>query len=159
MAQSPGSYWLRSDAAGQNLCEQSFTAAGANLAREPVTIGISAVAPPAELVLRSDCASLTLSLPASLAGILPGEEPFYTVFVVPDFDSTQMVEPHPMRPSSGPVTVEHLTPGSYHVYTLDGPVHLEYRNPAVIAALPTPGQQITLSEGATANLMLEVPQK
>jgi hypothetical protein len=36
-------------------------------------------------------------------------------------------------------------------------VRLEYRNLAVVAALPTPGQQVTLSPGATANLMLEIP--
>jgi len=155
----PGSYWLRSDASGQELCEQSFTVAGTNLTREPLTVSPTGAAPPVELVLRDNCARLSLSLPDSLAGFLPGEEPSYTVLVVPDFDSTQLVEPQTLRPSSGSVTVQHLRPGSYRVYTLDGPVRIEYRNPAVLAGLSIPGQQIVLSEGATANLVLEVPQK
>jgi hypothetical protein len=159
MALQPGSYWFRSDADGQNLCEQSFTANGASLARQPLVVGISAPAPPMELVLRNDCAKLTLSLPIPITALLAGEEPSYQVMVVPDFDSTQLVQVHTMRPSSGSVTVEDLTPGSYHVYLFDGPVHIEYRNPAVLAALSNPGQQVTLSEGAAANLMLEVPQK
>jgi hypothetical protein len=55
------------------------------------------------------------------------------------------------------LTLESLTPGSYHVFTFDAPVRLEYRNPAVLAAMPNPGQQVTLSPSATSNLVLEVP--
>jgi len=36
-------------------------------------------------------------------------------------------------------------------------VHLEYRNPAVLAALPNSGQAVTLSPGSMATLVLEVP--
>lgn len=155
----PGSYWLRSDASGQDLCEQSLSAAGINLAREPLTVSASGAASPVDLVLRDNCARLTLSLPNALTGFLPGEEPSYTVVVVPDFDSTRQVEPLTLRPSSGSPTLQRLAPGSYHVYTLDGPVRVEYRNPAALAALPNRGQQVVLSEGATASLVLEVPQK
>ena len=63
-----------------------------------------------------------------------------------------------LRPSTGgTLTLESLTPGSYHVFTFDAPVRLEYRNPAVLAAMPNPGQQVTLSPSATSNLVLEVP--
>jgi hypothetical protein len=63
-----------------------------------------------------------------------------------------------MHPSSGAtLTVDGLTPGNYHVYAFNHPVRLEYRNPAVLAALPTPGQAVTLSAGATSSLVLEVP--
>jgi len=43
------------------------------------------------------------------------------------------------------------------VYVFDSPVHLEYRNPAALAALPSAGQQVTLTAGAITNLMLEAP--
>jgi hypothetical protein len=80
--------------------------------------------------------------------------------VIPDFDTTADIPPMNMHASSGPtLTVEGLTPGSYHVYVFDRPVRLEYRNPAVIAALPKPGQAVTLSAGATSNLLLEVPER
>jgi hypothetical protein len=65
-----------------------------------------------------------------------------------------------MHPSSGAkLAVDGLTPGGYHVYVFDRPVRLEYRNPEAIAALPTPGQAVTLTAGMTSNLMLEVPER
>jgi hypothetical protein len=154
----PGSYWLRAFTGSSGFCEQSFTAAGANLAREPLVVSLTGSAPPLELTLRDDCAQLTLSLPPTLTAIAAGEEPYYTVYVVPGFDSTSGVEPQTLRPSSGgAVTLDNLTPGSYRVYTFTAPVSLEYRNPAVLAALPS--QTVTLSAGDPSNLVLEVPER
>jgi hypothetical protein len=111
-----------------------------------------------ELTLRDDCAELTLTLPQALSEFLPGEEPFYTVYIVPDFETVQDIPPMTVHPSSGrTLTLDGLTPGSYHVYTFTTPVHLEYRNPAVLGALSNPGQPVTLWPGGTANLVLEVP--
>jgi hypothetical protein len=142
----------------RSLCEDSFSAGGVNLAREQLSIGIAAAPPPMELTLRDDCAKLALQLPQALAAFLPGEEPFYTVYVVPDFDTTADIPPMTVHPSSGAIlTIDGLTPGNYHVYTFDRPVRLEYRNPAALVALPTPGQAVTLSAGATSNLVLEAP--
>ncbi|HEY1160973.1 MAG TPA: hypothetical protein VGE83_10105 [Terracidiphilus sp.] len=154
----PGAYWLSAFLSRRSLCAGPFTAGGLNLARDPLTLSLSISTPPMELTLRDDCATLALALPPALAAFLPGEEPFYTVYVVPDFDTVEDVPPMTVHPSSGPtLTIDGLTPGSYHVYTFDAPLHLEYRNPAVLAALPNPGQQVTLSPGAKTNLVLEVP--
>ena len=154
----PGVYWLSAYLPRRSMCAGPFTAAGLNLARDPLALSLSASTPPMELTLRDDCATLALTLPGALAAFLPGEEPFYTVYVVPDFDTIEDVPPMTVHPSSGPtLTIDALTPGSYHVYTFDAPLHLEYRNPAVLAALPGSGQQVTLSPGATSNLVLEVP--
>jgi hypothetical protein len=153
-----GSFWLSEQLNDRSLCVDSFSAGGVNLAREPLNVALGASPPPMELTLRDDCAKLALTLPPMLAAFLPGDEPFYTVYVVPDFDTTADIPPMTVHPSSGAtLTVDGLTPGSYHVYIFDRPVRLEYRNPAVLAALPTPGQQVTLSPGATANLILEIP--
>ena len=154
----PGSYWMHTRVAMVDLCESSFTAGGVHLAREPLTIGLSGATAPLDLSLRDDCAKLTLALPASLSSLSAGEEPFFTVYVVPDFDSTTDVDPVTLRPTSGgTMTLEALTPGSYHVYTFLGPVELEYRNRDALAGLPEPGQQITLSPGQTSSLVLEAP--
>jgi hypothetical protein len=84
-------------------------------------------------------------------------EPFYTVYVVPEFASTEDVVPQTLRPSTGGrVTLSGLTPGNYHVYAFDHPVALEYRNPAVLAGLQ--GQAITISPGETSDLVVEVGQ-
>ena len=155
---APGSYWAHTNIGQKGLCEQTFTAGGSNLAREPVVIGFTGSASPMTLTLRDDCARLTLSLPQSLMTMAPGEEPFYTVYVVPDFDSTVDLTPITLRPSTGgAMTLEDLTPGEYRVYAFHATARLEYRNPAALAAVADHGQTITLSPGTTGNLVLEVP--
>jgi Carboxypeptidase regulatory-like domain len=153
-----GPLWIDAQVNDRSLCVGSFTAGGINLAREPVNLNPSATPLPMELTLRSDCATLTLELPPALSAFLPGEEPFYTVYVVPDFDTTANTPPMNIHPSSGGyLNLDGLTPGNYHVYVFDSPVRLEYRNPAVLAALSNRGQWVTLSPGMTASLVLEAP--
>lgn len=156
----PGPRWISTLVDDRSLCVDSFTAGGINLAREPLNVAPGASPPPMELTLRDDCAKLALTLPPALSAFLPGDEPFYTVYVVPDFDTTADIPPMNMHPSSGAtLAVDGLTPGGYHVYVFDRPVRLEYRNPEAIAALPTPGQAVTLTAGTTSNLVLEVPER
>jgi hypothetical protein len=143
----------------KGLCAGPFSAGSFNLAREPLSLSLANSPPPMEFILRDDCGTLALTLPPALAAFVPGEETYYTVYVVPDFDTVVDIPPMTVHPSSGPtLNLDGLTPGSYHVYTFDSPVHLEYRNPAVLAALPNPGQQVTVVAGTTASLMLEVPE-
>ena len=156
----PGSHWISVQVNDRSLCVDSFSAGGINLAREPLNVALGASPPPMELTLRDDCATLALSLPPPLSEFLPGDEPFYTVYVVPDFDTTVDIPPMNMHPSSGAtLTVDGLTPGNYHVYVFDRPVRLEYRNPDAIAAPPAQGQAVTLTAGSTSSLMLEVPER
>jgi hypothetical protein len=97
-------------------------------------------------------------LPQTLSALVSGEEPSFTVYVVPDFDTTVDLGPVTLRPSTGgSFTLEGLTPGNYHVYTFDAPVRLEYRNPEALAALSSPGQAVSLSSAATSTLVLEAP--
>lgn len=153
----PGSYWVHTSIAPFVLCETSFNAGGVSLAREPLVINESrsAVAP-LVLALRDDCAKLTLTLPGSL-GMSTGIEPFFTVYVVPEFDSTVDIVPQTLRLSTGGrATMSGLTPGNYRVYTFDHPVSLEYRNPAVLQGLSS--QEISLSPNAEAQLTVEAGQ-
>lgn len=154
----PGSYWLHTHLP-EGLCESAFTAGGANLAREPLVMGLGGPAAPLELTVRNDCASLQLSLPETVASISAGDEPFFTVYAVPDFDLTLDVQPVTLRASTGgAATLSGLAPGSYHVYTFACAVRLAYRNREAMAALKNAGQAITLGPGAAANLVVEVPQ-
>ncbi len=156
----PGTYWVHANLPDKHVCEGSLTAGGSNLAREPLTLGISGSSAPVTLNLRDDCARLTLTLPATAAGSGTGEEPPYTIYMVPDFDSTVDVIPQTLRPSNGgKVTLEGLTPGSYHVYVFDKPVALAYHDRATMDALPNAGQTIDLAPLANANLVLEVPNR
>lgn len=153
---SPGRYWVHTVVAEQGVCESSFTAGGASLAREPLTVGPAGVTAQLTLTLRDDCASLKLSLPPANAGMVAGEETAYTVYVVPDFDFTTDARSITLRASTGGTfTFNSLTPGAYHVYTFATPVDLEYHNRDALAAMP--GQAITLTPNATQDLTLEVP--
>jgi hypothetical protein len=153
----PGSYWVHTAIDSKVVCESSFTAGGASLAREPLVLNSAGTTAPLVLSLRDDCAGLTLSLPGSV-GVAAGEEPVYTVYVVPDFDSTEDVVPQTLRESTGGrVKLTGLTPGNYHVFTFDRPVALAYRDPALLASLP--GQAVTLAPGDDAELTVEVPQR
>jgi hypothetical protein len=152
---SPGSYWAHTSIPQKGLCEDSFTAGGASLAREPLMLSLSGATAPLTLTLRDDCASLKVSLPPSLDATAAADEPYYTVYVIPDFDSTAEITPVTLRPSSGgSFTLDGLTPGPYHVYAFAAPVELEYRNPEAMAALPNPGQAVTLSPSASSDLVL-----
>jgi hypothetical protein len=154
----PGEYWVQTRFDDKSLCEDSFIAGAANLAREPLVLGLSGASAPLQLTARDDCGKLTLTMPSTPGVLSAGEEQSWTVYVVPDFDSTTEIEPATLRPSSGPsVTLEGLTPGNYHVFTFGRPVMLEYRSREAIAALATGGQQISVSPGAAANLVLEAP--
>lgn len=152
----PGSYWVHTNIGPKTLCESSFTAGGASLGREPLEFGAAGITVPLILALRDDCAKLTLSLPGTV-GYTAGEEHSYTIYVVPDFDSTEDVVPVTLRASTGGrITVTGLTPGNYHVFTFDRPVSLEYRNRAALSTLP--GQSVSLGSDGDTNLTVEVPQ-
>jgi hypothetical protein len=158
MLAPPFSFWVHTLVYGQGLCAGSLDANGVDLAREPLVLSYSGSAAPMEFTVRNDCARLNLTLPPELTELVAGIEPVYTVYVVPDLASTEDVQPLTLRPTSGgSLLVQGLTPGNYHVYTFTSPIDLEYRNPEVMAQLPTPGQAVTLSAGSTANLVLEVP--
>ena len=154
----PGAYWIHTNLPNKSVCEAGLTAGGTNLAREPLTLSISGSAPPITLNLRNDCATLSLSLPGDAGGSGAGEEPFYTVYVVPDFDSTEDVVTQTLRPSTGgKATLQGLTPGSYHVYVFDTPVALAYRERSALDALPA-AQSIELAPNQAGSLVLEVPK-
>ena len=54
----PGSYWVHTSISPRGLCEASFAAGGASLAREPLVLGVTGATAPLVLALRDDCARL-----------------------------------------------------------------------------------------------------
>ena len=158
-AMAPGSYWVQASANRTGTCLGAVTAGGVSLGQTPLLVGPSGAAMPVEVVVRTDCASLSLQLPAIADTGVPGEEPTYYVYVVPQFDSVAAVEPLPLRPSAGgSATIANLTPGPYRVLVFDAPRPLEYRNPSAMGTYAGSSQQVTLSPGATSSLLLELPR-
>ena len=153
---APGKYWVHTIIADSSLCEDSFTAGSSNLGREPLIVGQGGSTAPLTLNLRDNCGALKVSLPAAAAGLNAGEEPSYTIYLVPDFDTTADAASQTLRASTNSsFTFTSLTPGSYHVYAFAAPVNLEYRNRDALAAYQ--GQAVTVAPGANADLVLEIP--
>lgn len=158
MPGTAGRYWASATTERSGVCVGSFTAGGADLAREPLVLSPSVATPQLELTLRDDCAKLNLNLPFGASLVMPGIETSYSVYVVPDFDSAATVNPLTLRASSGTtVSLESLTPGSYHIYTFTTPREFEYHNPQALQEFT--GQAITLAPSSTVDVMLEVPEK
>jgi hypothetical protein len=154
----PGSYWVTTNVQQKGFCEAALTAGGANLAREPLVIDAPGFSLSMQLTLRDDCASLQLNLPDSQTSITAGDEQSFTVYVVPDFDSTAEVQRVTLRPSTGgSTTIPNLAPGNYHVYSFPGFVEFAYRNRDALQAMRGNAQAVTLSSSATASLQVEVP--
>jgi hypothetical protein len=159
MALPLASIWVHTRVLQNGYCAGGISSEGVNLARETLALGLKGEHAPAVFTLRNDCASLTLALPRAAAKTTSGEGHVYYVYVVPDFDTTEDVDPQTLGTmSEASIAMESLTPGNYHVFTFDRPVEFEYRNPDAVAQLPVHGQPITLAPGSHVNLVVEVPQ-
>jgi hypothetical protein len=157
---APGAYWISASANGAGTCLGAVTAGGTNLGYSPWIVGTLGTGAAIEAVVRTDCAKLTLQLPAGILAEFSGEQPTLSVYVVPEFESVQQINAILIPPSSGaPGPVENLTPGAYRVFVFDSPRELEYRNPAAMERLAGQGQQVTLPPGGSANLVLEIPSR
>ena len=154
-APAPGAYWVEAIAARQGVCVGAVTAGGQNLARTPWVEGPSGTGIPIDVVLRTDCAKLTVQLPESLPEGSAGEGADVFVYAVADFDSVDGVyEGHAEQFGERTATLVDMTPGSYRVYAFRGQRSIEFRNAAALDRLGA-GQSVTLAPGGTGNLVLE----
>jgi len=137
------------------VCVGAVTAGGQNLARTPWVEGPSGTGIPIDVVLRTDCAKLTVQLPESLPEGSAGEGAEVFVYAVADFDSVDGVyEGHAEQFGERTATLVDMTPGSYRVYAFRGQRSIEFRNAAALDRLGA-GQSVTLAPGGTGNLVLE----
>jgi len=151
----PGAYWIGASSGRQGVCVGSVTAGGQSLANTPWTVGASGAGPPIDVVMRTDCAKLTVQMPASLAAANAGEGATLHVYAVPAFDSMEGVaETQVEQFDARSAALEDLPPGEYRVFAFTSPQSIEFRTPAAIDRLGA-GQQITLAPGADATLVLE----
>ncbi len=152
---SPGAYWIHADASRKGVCIGTASAAGQNLARSTWTAGASGVGAPIDLVLRTDCANLTVQMPATLPAESSGEAATWYIYAVPEFDSIASLPNGQIEQfSDRTATLEDMTPGSYRVFAFRAQQSIEFRNPAALDRLG-PGQEVTLEPGSSANLVLE----
>jgi hypothetical protein len=151
----PGQYWIAANAGQQGVCVGSVTAAGQNLARTPWTAGPSGTGTPIDAVLRTDCAKLTVQMPATLLAADSSEIANLYFYAVPEFDSVEGVTQGQIAQNGAHSAIlDDLTPGRYRVFAFRAPRSIEFRNPAALDRLG-PGQEVTLGPGSSVNLLLE----
>ncbi len=139
---------------------RTVTAAGQGLAHTPWSAGPAGTGSGIDVVLRTDCAKLTVQLPAGAGTEGAGEDPTYYIHIVPEFDSVSPVREQTLqRTSSSTMTLEDLTPGTYRVFLFDKPQTLEYRNLSAMERLSGQSQEVTLEPNGNATLVLEVPER
>lgn len=140
---TPGSFRLTAFASG-NMCVASMQAGGVDLMKENLVISNDSAPAQIEVALRSDCASVKMSIENSPNRMTPvlmvgGASPPRLVYV-----GTKLV-------------LSSLSPGDYTLYALTDIGNLEYGKPEVLKKLS--GQQITLApaDKATVQLKLQTP--
>jgi hypothetical protein len=151
----PGAYWIQVTRSRPGVCEGAVTAGGQNLARTPWIAGSSGMGIPIDVVMRTDCAKLTVQMPAALLAENSGEGATLYVYAVPEFDSMEGApESQVEQFGERTATIEDMAPGTYRVFAFRTPRSIEYRNPAALDRLG-PGQNVTLAPGGKGNLVLE----
>ncbi len=154
-ATAPGGYWLQASTGMPGACLGDVTSAGQDLAAQPWVAGPSGAGAAVDVVLRTDCAKLTLQMAANLAVESAGEGTIYYIYAVPEFSSLAGVSTARLEQfADRTVTLEGLTPGRYRVYTFRTPRKLEFRNPEAMNQLGV-GREITLEPRTDSRLVIE----
>jgi len=148
----PGAYWIRA-IANTGSCIGEVTSQGQNLAHSPWMVGPAGTGAPIEVVVRTDCASLTVAIPQGLAAEATSLGAKLHVYVIPESpwpDEAQFdIDPN----NEFSHKLEDLAPGRYRVYVFRTRHLIEYMNPA--APEPGAGQEITLEADGNATLVAE----
>lgn len=157
---APGAYWIEAAASRSGTCLGSVTAGGQSMGHTPWTAGQNGTGEAIDVVLRTDCAKLSLQLPAGLQGEGTGEDLAFYIYVVPEFDSVASVRDGVVQTfAERSETLDDMTPGTYRVFSFATPQALEYRTTGALDQLNGQGQEVTLSPGGSVNLVLEIPTK
>jgi len=149
--------WLHARSGG-NFCIDRVLSTGADPTHEPLVNNPAGPNAPIEILLRQNCAQLTLALPpaAHEAAIQPN----YSVWVVPEFPTLEELERIPLSPLEDSGGEAHLlAPGRYRVYTLNSSADVPYRDPEAMERTAGSGQPVTLAPGEHAHLVLELPKE
>ncbi len=151
----PGAYEISASSNREGVCLGAVTSGGQDLAQTLWTAGPEGGGDPIEVVLRTDCANLTLNMPADLPEAALGEGAVLFVYVVPAFHwagfaPTARLVQFGERTAS----LKGLTPGAYRVFTFRNPRDLAFRDANALDQLG-PGQELVLEPHGNATLTVE----
>jgi hypothetical protein len=142
----PGKYHVHVYMPNDSECIDSLSSGNVDLTREDLVISPGPEQQPVHVALRSDCASLQVSVHLEDRGARP------TLLLIP---SSHAIPPSTMQLEPGGTTAFNLlSPGDYQVYAFSSIEGLEYANPDVMREFS--GQQIRLSASQHASVTLQV---
>jgi len=132
-----GSYYLESVSWGST-----------NLLREPLVLDSAGAVPPIDVVVREGAATLS-------GTVVSGNQPAAAAVIVfpPD---RQMPPGFAFSGADGSFTLQNLAPGAYRVLALDNFTSLDLENHDVLRNISARAQEVTLAQGQTASLRLEL---
>lgn len=144
----PGLYGLNIEAPpGSSFYAESVTWGSTNMLRSDFVLDSSGSAPPIEIVVRDDGATLN--------GVVSSREFLSTLEVV-------LLSENRKRPQmvyvgdGGRFEVSGLAPGVYRVFAVDRSAAVEYTDPAFLAKISSKIQEITLSPKQSASVNLDL---
>ncbi len=150
----PGAYFVDAYPEGVGMCTGTVSAGGENLAHTPWVVGTSN-APPIEIVVRTDCASLKLRMPPMLPAESPGEGATIFAYLIPAFDSVDGIREISLDQfGDREQTIPDLTPGPYRVLSFRSQQQIAFRESGVLDQLG-PGQNIVLEPSSQTVLVPE----
>ncbi|HVZ84214.1 MAG TPA: carboxypeptidase regulatory-like domain-containing protein [Terracidiphilus sp.] len=154
----PGSYWIEGITARPDVCIGAVTAGGQNMGAMPWVAGTGGTGVPMDVVLRTDCAKLTVTMRYAGLNPQPGEPLTAYLYLVPEFPTIASAQEGMVVQANDPQGTElsGLTPGKYRIVVSASPHPIEYRNPAVVENLT--GQEVTLDPNGSATVVVEAPQ-
>jgi Carboxypeptidase regulatory-like domain len=155
----PGRYWVQTQVFQGYVT--SIDSGGADLAREPLTIGPGGASAPIEITLRNDVGVIQgqIKSPSGAAAESQtmGERSQAYIWAIPLFSSTQQIT-QGFSQAGNQFTISNLAPGSYRVLVFDAPQEIDYHTPEGLAKYTGKGQTVTVEAGGTANAQVEVIQ-
>ena len=108
-----------------------------------------------DVVLRTDCATLTFSMPPTLPAEAAGEGASIYVYAIPEFSSVAgMLSAQLQQFGERSQKLDDITPGTYRVFAFRTPHSLMYRDPTALARFGT-GKEITLDAGASSTFVVQ----
>ncbi len=146
----PGQYKVLAQTFGPAGCVGTVTYGSSDLTRQPLTVTAGEGQEPVVVSLRSDCASVSVSVhgaPANSSVML---------IAVPDdllFDPQPIGLPTDQQGSAG-FNLPNLRPGNYHVYAVSDLNDLEYMNPDAMRNVPS--QSLTFDANQKASITFEL---
>jgi hypothetical protein len=151
---TPGSYWVRADSFQAYV--SSISSGGADLAREPLTIGPGGSSAPIEITLRNDTGEIECTVDSAADGAPAansesGEVHEVFAYAIPKSANPGVI-PRAFGTPAGTFKFRNLAPGSYTVVAFDRDVEMDIKDAEQLSRISAQGKTVTVEAGGTAQV-------